>query len=132
MQKTLNSQDAFELSKSFHDLSVSLGNYRFENWKRIPEEERKIIESAEWSLLNASSDMCTDAVGLVIEETQISYEAILQSTSEIKSVLKHLEKFRKAVTIATAAVSLAGAIASRDLGAIGKTAKGLYDAVKKA
>ena len=127
----LSSQEAFQLSKSLRDLSVSLGNYRFGKWSQLKDKERKAIEDAEWSLLNASSDIRTVAVGLVLDETQISYDKLQQTTSEAKKIVDRLVEIRKVITIATAAVSLAGAVVSRDPGAIINTAKGLYDAATK-
>jgi len=127
--KKLTSQEAFQLSKSFRDLSVSLGDYRFANWDKLKEKQRKDIEDAEWSLLNASADIRTVAVGLVMDETQLSYENLQQTTSDAKEAVAELAVVRKVITIATSAVSLAGAIVSRDFDAIVKTAKKLYDAI---
>ena len=127
----LSSQEAFQLSKAVRDLSVSLGDYRFGKWDKLVAKQRKAIEDAEWSLLNASSDIRTAAVGLVLDETQLSYEKLQQTTSDAKKTVEQLADIRKAITIATAAVSLAGAIVSRNFGAIVSTAKGLYDAIAK-
>ena len=127
--KKLTSQEAFLLAKSFRDLSVSLGDYRFENWGQLTDKQRKAIEDAEWSLLNASADIRTVAVGLVLDETQLSYENLQQTTSDAKQAVGFLENVRKVIGIAAAAVSLAGAVISLDFGAIVKTAKGLYDAI---
>jgi len=130
--QTLSSQDAFQLSKSFRDISVWLGNYRFAKWDQMSEEQRRAIEDAEWSLLNASADIRTVAIGLVLDETHLSYEALQEVTSDAKRTLEQLAAIRKAITIATAAVSLAGAIVSRDSGAIVNSARGLYDAMREA
>ena len=127
--KKLTAQEAFLLAKSFRDLSVSLGDYRFENWGRLTDKQRKTIEDAEWSLLNASADIRTAAVGLVMDETQLSYENLQQTTSDAKNAVGLLENIRKVIKVAGAAVSLAGAVVSLDFGAIVTTAKGLYDAI---
>lgn len=129
--KKLTSQEAFLLAKSFRDLSVSLGDYRFANWDQLTDKQRKTIEDAEWSLLNASADIRTVAVGLVLDETQLSYEKLQQTTSDAKKAVEQLADIRKAIAIAAAAVSLAGAIISRDFGAIVNTVKGLSDAIVK-
>jgi hypothetical protein len=129
--KKLTSQEAFLLAKSFRDLSVSLGDYRFANWDQLTDKQRKTIEDAEWSLLNASADIRTVAVGLVLDETQLSYEKLQQTTSDAKKAVEKLAGIRKAIAIAAAAVSLAGAIISQDFGAIVNTVKGLSDAIMK-
>ena len=129
--KKLTAQEAFLLAKSFRDLSVSLGDYRFENWSQLTDKQKKTIEDAEWSLLNASADIRTVAVGLVLDETQLSYEKLQQTTSDAKKAVGLLENIRKVIGVAAAAVSLAGAIISQDFGAIVNTAKGLCDAIRK-
>ncbi len=129
--KKLTAQEAFLLAKSFRDLSVSLGDYRFANWSQLTDKQKKTIEDAEWSLLNASADIRTVAVGLVLDETQLSYEKLQQTTSDAKKAVGLLENIRKVIGIAAAAVSLAGALISLDFGAIVNTAKGLYDAIRK-
>jgi hypothetical protein len=125
----LTAQEAFMLAKSFRDLSVSLGDYRFENWNRLTEKQRKTIEDAELCLLNASAEIRTVAVGLVMDETQLSFEKLQQTTSDAKNAVGLLEKVSKVLKVAGAAVSLAGAVVSLDFGAVVKTAKGLYDAI---
>ena len=125
----LSSQDEFELAKCLRDMSVSIGNYRFEKWNDLSEEQRKTLGKAEWSLLNASSDVLTSAIGLVLDETQWSFDRLKELTNSANETLKQLEVIRKAIRVATAAVSLAAAIVSKDLGAIGKNAKELYDII---
>ncbi|HWN90382.1 MAG TPA: hypothetical protein VNQ15_03195, partial [Verrucomicrobiae bacterium] len=65
----LTSDDALALSKSYRDLSVAIGDFRFKNWNTLSEGDRKALEEKEWALLNASSDMVTKAVGLTLDES---------------------------------------------------------------
>lgn len=127
----LSSQEAFEMSKSFRDLSVSLGDCRFAKWDQLSDKQRRDLEDAEWSLLNASADIRTVAVGLVLEETELSFARLQQTTLQTITALGQLEDVRRAIKIAAAAVSLAGAIISRDPGAIGRTAKSLCDTITR-
>lgn len=127
----LSSQEAFELSKNLRDLSVSIGNYRFDQWNQLKDEEKKILEDAELSLINASSGMTTLAVGLVLDETQLSYDKLQQITSDAKEAVERLKDISRAITIATAAVSLAGAVISGKPSAIVSTAEDLYNVLKK-
>ncbi|MFH0781890.1 MAG: hypothetical protein V2B20_08055 [Pseudomonadota bacterium] len=125
----LSSQDVFQISKSFRELSVSLGDYRFANWSQLSDKQKRALEDAEWSLLNASADIRTAAVGVVLEETELSFEKLQQTTSEAKMTIECLEDIRKVIKMSSAAVSLAGAIISRDPSAICKTAKDLYKVI---
>jgi len=124
----LTSADAFKLSKSFHDLSVSIGEYRFANWNTLSEANRKTLEDEEWSLLNASSDMITKAVGLALDESDPAAQKVQAATAAAQKAVKTLKEVGKVITIATAAVGLGAAIVSKDPGAIAKNAKAVFDA----
>ena len=120
---SLSAEDAFELSKQFRDLGVNLGNYRFANWSTLSPMQRRDLEDEEWSLLNASSDMTTKAVGLALEESEINVQNIKSSVGKAKRAIKKLAKVSEVINVATAAVGLAAAIVAKDPGAIAKNAK---------
>ena len=124
----LTSADAFKLSKAFHDLSVAIGEYRFANWNVLSEDDRKTLEDEEWSLLNASSDMVTKAVGLALDESDPAAQKIQAATAAAQKAVKTVKEVGKVITVATAAVGLAAAIVSKDPGAIAKNAKAVLDA----
>ncbi len=124
----LTSADAFKLSKAFHDLSVAIGEYRFANWSALSEDDRKTLEDEEWSLLNASSDMITKAVGLALDESDPAAQKVQAATAAAQKAVKTVKEVGKVITVATAAVGLAAAIVSKDPGAIAKNAKAVLDA----
>ena len=124
----LTSDDAFALSKSFRDLSVSIGDFRFNNWSTLSEADRNSLEDEEWSLLNASSDMVTKAVGLTLDESQAGIQKVQAATRSAQKAVKTLNDVRKVITVAAASVGLAAAIVSKDPGAIAKNAKAVLDA----
>lgn len=126
----LTATEAFELSKEFRDLSISLGNYRFANWQKLTSTQRRDLEDEEWSLLNSSSDMTTKAVGLALDESEINVKGIKKSVSTAKRAIKKLKKVGKVIHLATATVSLAAAVVSKDPGAIAKNAKSVLKAAK--
>jgi hypothetical protein len=124
----LTSDDALALSKSFRDLSAAITDYRLTNSSTLSEADRKALEEKEWNLLNASSDMVTKVVGLVLDESEASAKKVQAATATAEKAVKTLKEVRKVITIATAAVGLAAAIASKDPGAIAKNAKAVLDA----
>ena len=128
MSQKLTSKEALELSKAFHSLSVSLSNYRFENWDTLTKNQRQTIEDSEWSLLNGASDMTTLAVGLVLDESKESFEGLKRSTNKAKKAIKTLETVSKVIKVATTAVVLAAAVMSKDPGAIAKNSLALFKA----
>jgi len=124
----LTSDDAFALSKSFRDLSVALGDFRFAHWNTLSESDRTTLEDEEWSLLNSASDMITKAVGLTLDESQAGVARLKSATASAQKAVKTLNDVRKIITVATASVGLAAAIVSKDPGAIAKNAKAVVDA----
>ena len=124
----LTSDDALALSKSYRDLSVAIGDFRFRNWNTLSEGDRKALEEKEWALLNASSDMVTKAVGLTLDESEAAAKKVQGAAATAEKAVKTLKEVRKVITIATASVGLAAAIASKDPGAIAKNAKAVLDA----
>jgi hypothetical protein len=124
----LSSADAFKLSRSFHDLSVSIGQYRFGNWETLSEDERRTLEDEEWSLLNASSDMLTKAVGLTLDESDPTGQKVQAATTAAAKAVKTLKEVGKVINVAAAAVGLAAAIVAKDPGAIAKNSKAVFDA----
>jgi hypothetical protein len=124
----LSSDDALALSRSFRNLSVAIGDFRFNNWSTLSEANRRTLEDEEWSLLNASSDMVTKAVGLTLDEPQARVQTVQGAAASAETAVKTLNDVRKVITVATAAVGLAAAIVSKDPGAIAKNAKAVLDA----
>jgi hypothetical protein len=124
----LTSDDALALSKSYRDLSVAIGDFRFKNWNTLSEGDRKALEEKEWALLNASSDMVTKAVGLTLDESATAAKKVQGAAATAEKAVKTLKEVRKVITIAAAAVGLAAAIASKDPGAIAKNSKAVLDA----
>jgi len=126
----LTAQEAFDLSKQFRDLAITLGNHRFSNWQTLTPTQRRDIEDEEWSLINASSDMITKAVGLALDESKSSLKLIKKSVRKAKSSIKKLKKVKQIIYIAAAAVGLGAAIVSKDPGSIARNAKLVLDASK--
>src|SRR6266850_1473999 len=124
---SLSSADAFKLSKAFHDLSVSIGEYRFANWNTLSDDNRRTLEDEEWSLLNASSDMITKAVGLTLDASDPTGQNVQGATVAAQKAVKTLKEVGKVISVA-AAVGLAAAIVSKDPGAIAKNSKAVFDA----
>jgi hypothetical protein len=126
----LTSEQALDLSQRFRGLSVTLGDFRFSHWNELSPGQRHTIENSEWSLLNASSDMITAAVGLALDESEVSFQRLQDSTIKANGALQTLKTIQTVIGIATAAVGLAGAIISRDPGAIAKCVASVYTTIK--
>lgn len=126
----ITKEQARQLAALFRNLSVQLGDFRFDNWPALSPANRQTIQDAEWTLLNASSDMTTTAVGLALKSMEADLKAITNATTKAKKTIATIKKVKVIIEIAAAAVALAGAIASQNPGAIASAAANLYKEAK--
>ena len=129
MADTLTADQANELALWFSDLADAIGDYRTLNWNNLSEGQRQELGTAEDDLRNASTDLVELALRLRLEELNSTLARIKGATDQMKSAIKHLQNVQRAIRIATAAVTLAGAIVSMDPAAI---AEGISGAISAA
>jgi hypothetical protein len=65
----LTADQARDLANQYHDLSVVVGDYRFDHWDDLSSAKRRRLEDLQWTLINYSSDFTApgyqpDAIGL--------------------------------------------------------------------
>ncbi|MDF1800706.1 MAG: hypothetical protein P1V81_16140 [Planctomycetota bacterium] len=123
----LNATQARELAETFRKLAIQTSEYRAANWAKLKPSQRQDLADAFWSLLNASTDMETRAVGLVIEGSEAALKQLTKATNKARTTVKRIDNAQKAIAIVDKAIGLAGAIALGDASAIAKSAKGLYE-----
>lgn len=114
----LSRDQARELARWFRDLSVELGTFRFDHWGELSPAQRHNIESAEWTLLNYSSDFITSAVGLALNDVASDLAAIRKATASAKKVIAKISNVKTVLTLVAEAIALGGAIAAKSPGAI--------------
>jgi hypothetical protein len=114
----INAEEARDLARSFREFSKSLGDYRFDNWDSLTKAERQEIENMEWTSLNYSSDFTTTAVGLTLDNVDVSVGKLVKATNKARQVVAKIEATKRVIAIGSAALQLAAAIASGGLGAI--------------
>ena len=83
-----------------------------------------------YSLLNESSSMITAAVGLALDESELSLQKLQGSVDKANGAIQDLKDVQSVLDIGATAVSLAGAIVSRNAGAIANSIAAVYAAVK--
>lgn len=126
----ITKEQARQLAALFRNLSIQLGDFRFDNWGTLSPAYRQTIQDAEWTLLNASSDMTTTAVGIALENMQADLKAVIDATTKAKKTIGSIKKVKAVIEVAAAAVALAGAIASQNPSAIASAAANLYKEAK--
>ncbi len=110
----INENEAKELGRVFREMSVALGDYRFDNWSKLSQKRRSNIESLEWTLLNYSSDFINQYVGIILEDAEISLTNILQATEGAAEVIASIKSYKKTIYIVTSVVELAAAVVTKN------------------
>ena len=123
----ISADDARQLASDFHDLAVSLGNYKFSHWDELTPAQRTNLDNLQWTLMNYSSDFSTQAIQISLDDIKGSLASIKKSTDAAKDALSKIIAINKVVGIASAAAVLAASITSGSPTGIATAAKGLFD-----
>lgn len=114
----ISKDQARDLGKWFREASVSLGDFRFDNWSELSEKERSLFADREWTLLNYSLDFSTQAVGQLLVESTESLEAIKEATAEATQAVGKIKSVKKVLDISSSIIRLGAAISTNNFGAI--------------
>lgn len=126
----LTSDQAFVLAQAFHDLSVEIGNYRFRVHQDLTPAKRRQLEDLQFDVLNTSTQFNALSISLALDNLQDTLDDISAATEKMNKAIKRLKDVQKVIAIATAAVTLGGAIISMNLSAIASALGGVAAAVK--
>ena len=124
----LPADQAFRLAETFHKISVSVGNYRFDQWDKLTPSQRKRLEDLQWTLMNYSSDFVAQAINLVVDDLQGTLKKITDATSEANDAIAKIKTVSKVIVIAAAATVLGAAIMSGNADGALKAAEDLVQA----
>ena len=125
---TLTSEQAFELSRQFHDLLVALGNFRFDHWNALPSGKRKELEDLQFWVLDYSSKFNALSIRIQIDDLQPTLDAVRKATDAMAHSIEQIKHIEKAIRIGTAAVTLGAAVLSMNPEAIGTAIAGALKA----
>lgn len=126
----LTAQEARRIAATFRRLSSALGEYRFDQWDALTEEERQRIENIEWTLLNYSSDFIAEAIVITADQLEDVRPEIDRAVDAINEVTGRIGDARTLITIATRATAFGASVATGNLGAIAEAAAGLVEEVR--
>jgi len=126
----LTSDQAFVLAQAFHDLSVEIGNFRFRVHQDLTPAQRQRLQDQQFDVLNTSSQLNALSISLALDDLQETLDDISAATTRMNKAIKKLKDIQKVIAIATAAVTLGGAIISMNPGAITAALGGVATAVK--
>ena len=110
MSNQLSAKDYFDLSRAFHDLSVTIGNYRYAHVDELTPSQRTDLEAKQWTLFNTSSDLNAKSVVLKMKLLDADLQTLKSCTTAMKDAAKKISDIKHAIAIATKAVAFGGAI----------------------
>ena len=110
MSTQLSAQDVFNLSKSFHDLSTALGNFRYSNWDALTSSQRTDLEAKQWTLFNTSSDLNAKSVVLKVKLLDEDIQTLKSCITDMQETAQKIADIKHAIAIAAKAVAFGGAI----------------------
>ncbi len=123
----LTADQARDLANQFHDLSVSVGDYRFDHWDDLTRATRDRLEDLQWTLMNYSSDFTSQAISLTLSDLQDTLDHIQRTTKKAQQAIKTIKTVDKVIRIAAAATVLAAAIMTGNAEAAIKAAEDTYE-----
>lgn len=133
MATKLSSDDLFDLSEAFHKLSMSIGQYRFDNADTLTKKQGRQLEGIQWTLFNMSSDLNAQSGLAKIKALDDEISTLMDATARMGNAVKKITTVRKTITISTRAVALGGAIyvavSTGNVGGVFDTAQKLIDAI---
>ncbi|MFN2602355.1 MAG: hypothetical protein ABR582_06305 [Gemmatimonadaceae bacterium] len=107
---TLNAEDARKLARSFYDLAVKIGRFRFDNWTSMQDEERAQLEKLEWALLTQSSELATRAISISTDDLDAAIDDVSRATKKMTRDLQRIGDAKRAIRIASKALRLGEAV----------------------
>lgn len=125
----LSSDQAYEFANEFHDLSVAVGNYRFDQWDDLTAAQRKQLEDLQWTLMNYSSDFTAQALNFVVDDLQGTVDKITAATANANKAIANIKLVSQVLAIATSATVLGAFIMSGNADGALKAADNLLQAV---
>lgn len=126
----LTSDDAFELGNRFRDAAAALGDWRIKNRASLSRSQWDELDDREITLLNTASSLYTNAIGLVLVDSQAALAHLQSSLESAKSAVKHIARFKQALDLASALILFAGAVTSGNAAGIPAAIVALEDAAE--
>ena len=116
---TIDAKQSRTIARLYAELAATLSEYRFGHWTELTQRQRAELESHEWTLLTYSSNMTTHAVRLAVADMADAVAGITRATKQLAAAGRRIADIKRGLALASAAVTLGGAIASGNATAIG-------------
>lgn len=114
-----------DLADNLLRMTNALGNYRYENFDRLSEEENWRIKELHRQQLEDTTELYTQSTVLVMDETETSLKQIAVITKDTIALYKKLGSVQMVLDRATSILMLATAIIALDPKSIASSIKSL-------
>jgi len=121
----LKSEQVKELADNLLRMTNALGDYRYENFERLSEDENRRIKELHERQLSHTTELYTKSAVLVMDDVETSLKQIDTITLETQKLYKNLTTVQKVLDRATSVLTLATTIIGLDPKGITSSIKGL-------
>src|ERR1051326_4621954 len=125
----ISADDALVLAKSFKQAATTLGQFQLDNWDSLTADQRRSLTDEEYTLLDYSQNLVTYAVGVVLDDAQVSLAKIKEATAEANQAIQRAEDLKRALDIASVLVTLGAAITAGNPAGIATAVKQVVDTI---
>ena len=121
----LTSEQVKQLADNLLRMTNALGDYRYENFERLTEEENLRIKELHNLQTEHTTELYTKSSVLVINDVESSFNQIVAITEQTQDLYKKMTNVQSILDRATAVLALSVAIISLDTKEISSSIKNL-------
>jgi hypothetical protein len=124
-------KQAEELAQIFYNLSNAVDDFRLRpaNYATLSPADQERLKGQAQALASRAQQCTADAMGAILRGIQAHLANIKQATQAAQDALGRLSDVAKGIAIVDSAVALVASIASGNLGSVGDSVQGLYQAI---
>ncbi len=127
----LTAEQANALANDFLAMAQAIGDYRYNYFNTLTDDQKQRIKDLHWTLLNYADDLYTQSAILVMNNVKDALTQITTISTEIRKSYQALQNVQKAIDVATAAATLGAAFMSKSPQAVAKALQELEDSWNK-
>ncbi|SHJ25155.1 hypothetical protein [Pseudozobellia thermophila] len=110
----LTSEQVKQLADNMLHMTNALGDYRYENFDKLTEDENKKIKEIHGQMLNYTTELYTKSALLTMEDIESSLAQIDTISAKTRQLYKSLTGVQNVIDQATGVLKIAAAILSLD------------------
>ena len=118
MNQVNAADQARQLATLFRSFAIAVFSYRQLHSSDLSEMQRDALDDRGEALLDAADQFTATAIAATVSSIKDSLDQITQVTQDAKQTLKTMNNVQEALAIIAAGLTVAGAVASGDAGAV--------------